>query len=71
MILICVGSNPTTPKKRKVWLNWNKAVDCKSTPVRVVGSSPTTFKNPVAQLVERTTVNREVVGSSPIGVVKF
>lgn len=54
----------------EVWLNWTKAVDCKSIPEKVVGSSPTTSKNLVAQLAEHMTVNHGVVGSSLTKVEK-
>ena len=56
--------------------SWSKGVDLRSTVVTLVGSNPTSdiqvfiqfpLHAPIAQLVERTAVNREVSGSNPLG----
>ena len=63
-----VGSNPTSSQASMA--EWSKAVDLSSTGRKSAWvRTPLLALTAIAQLVERTALNRVVVGSSPTGGV--
>ena len=63
-----VGSNPTGSQASMA--EWSKAVDLSSTGRKSAWvRTPLLALTAIAQLVERTALNRVVVGSSPTGGV--